>query len=218
MFNYEKIAMEEPRKGEHSIFDTKAPKSNWLMANGFLIFTLILMTLMMVVSEKLSIDLRYDRELLENGQWWRLITGHLQHLGWEHYMLNAVALVFVWLVVGDSHTLLQWITSFLLLTILISLSFRLYYPDIHWYVGMSGVIHGFLVSGLIAVIIRLRELFPAIILLAVAIKVTWEHLHGGSSYMAEVIGGNVVTESHLIGAVVGIGTGIIFGIANLKRP
>ena len=35
---------------------------------------------------------RYDGVMIAGGEYWRLITGHLVHLGWGHLWPNLVAL------------------------------------------------------------------------------------------------------------------------------
>ena len=175
------------------------------------------MMLVMVINKEIAIDLRYDRTLVESGEWWRLITGHLQHLSWEHLILNAIGLIFVWMLVGDSHTPIQWIIVTFSLAFISSMVFLFNYPELKWYVGMSGVLHGLLVSGLVAVLIRLKELFPFLILIGVAAKIGWEHFNGSSDYIVEVIGGQVVTEAHMIGAAIGLFTGLLIGLTCNKR-
>ncbi|WP_152503295.1 rhombosortase [Labrenzia sp. THAF82] len=35
----------------------------------------------------------YDRELIENGEFWRLVTGHFVHLDHQHLLMNVGALI-----------------------------------------------------------------------------------------------------------------------------
>ena len=46
--------------------------------------------------------LRYEREALRHGQWWRLLTAHLVHLGWAHLAMNALALVLLARLLGPA--------------------------------------------------------------------------------------------------------------------
>jgi len=39
--------------------------------------------------------LRYQRGAILDGQWWRLISGNLVHLGWSHLLLNLAGLILV---------------------------------------------------------------------------------------------------------------------------
>ena len=55
---------------------------------------------------------RYDRLQIENGEYWRLVSGHFVHLGTTHLLLNMAGLVLVWLLVGRYYTRIQWLTVF----------------------------------------------------------------------------------------------------------
>ncbi len=213
MFKYEKVTMDESHVNEHQIVNTNQKSRSWLINNSFLLLVLIIMTLVMFASEQWSADLRYERSLIEHGQWWRMLSGHLQHLSWIHMGLNCLALLLVWALVGDSHSPLQWFVILLFLAMTSSIILFYYYPDIKWYVGMSGVIHGLLVSGLVAVIVRLREFIPVLVLLGVTCKITWEYFNGSSEYMSQLVGGHIVTEAHMVGALIGIVTGLLFGFS-----
>ena len=52
---------------------------------------------------------RYDRLQIENGEYWRLLTGHFVHLGPTHLVLNMAGLVLVWLLVGRYFSRPQWL-------------------------------------------------------------------------------------------------------------
>ena len=47
--------------------------------------------------------LRYDRAALAAGQWWRLLTAHVVHLGLEHAALNSLGLVLMWALDRRAH-------------------------------------------------------------------------------------------------------------------
>ena len=55
--------------------------------------------------------LRYERALLQDGENWRLISGHFVHLGWAHLVLNVTALLLVWLLVGNRLSGSSWLLS-----------------------------------------------------------------------------------------------------------
>lgn len=92
----------------------------------------------------------YRRSLIAQGQWWRLVSGHLVHLGWGHFLLNLAGLLLLldltrdWL--GLPRVLLVLIVS------MASISVGLWYayPDIVWYRGLSGALHGLWAAGAVA--------------------------------------------------------------------
>src|ERR1700680_271127 len=52
--------------------------------------------------------LRYDRNALLDGQWWRLASAHLVHLGLRHTLLNALGVVLLWALFVPDYKARQW--------------------------------------------------------------------------------------------------------------
>jgi len=145
---------------------------------------------------------RYDRLQIENGDYWRLVSGHFVHLGTTHLVLNMAALVLVWLLVGRYYTRLQWL--FVFATTLAVTTAGFWFVDVHmlWYVGMSGVLHGLLLAGAIR---GCRELpaESAIIIVIVVAKLAWEQFSGPLPGSESATGGAVVVNAHLFGGIGG---------------
>ena len=145
---------------------------------------------------------RYDRLQIENGEFWRLLTGHFVHLSTSHLVLNMAGLVLVWLLVGRYFSRTQWLVVFAITLAVTTASF--WFIDVHllWYVGMSGVLHGLLIAGAIR---GLRELptESAILLAVVGAKLMWEQFSGPLPGSESTTGGAVVVNAHLFGAIGG---------------
>ena len=146
--------------------------------------------------------LKYDRLAIANGDYWRLLSGHFSHLGPEHLLLNLAGLVLVWLLVGRQYTTPQWtfVTAFSL--VIITLGFWYADPNLIWYVGLSGLLHGLLIAGAIRGI-RTQTMESAIVLVAVAGKLIYEQLVGPLPGSEATAGGAVITNAHLYGAIGG---------------
>lgn len=147
--------------------------------------------------------LRFDRAQIEAGEWWRLVTGHLVHLGTSHMLLNVAALLLLWWLVGAGLSVASW-----LLVVASSLAFidaGLWFLDPHlsWYVGLSGLLHGLFAAGLI---VRFRIAPVESLLLAglLAAKIMFEQLFGPLPGSEASAGGAVIVNAHLYGAVGGV--------------
>jgi rhomboid family GlyGly-CTERM serine protease len=84
--------------------------------------------------------LEYDRVAVESGEWWRLITAHLVHLDSAHLFANAVAMVMLLIICRGSR-----VRQLLQLPYLMAGSGVVMYflaPQVQWYLGLSGVLHG----------------------------------------------------------------------------
>ncbi|MBE9563476.1 MAG: rhombosortase [Proteobacteria bacterium] len=140
-----------------------------------------------------GVDIRYSREGIENGEYWRLVTAHFIHLSWTHLWLNAISLLIIWKLAIKSYSFWWFLTC----GMGISVGLWLFSPEVMWYVGLSGILHG-----LLAVIAWQR--YPILLILLIA-KLVWEQLYGGLPATANMTGGTVIVDAHLYGAIIAVG-------------
>ena len=145
--------------------------------------------------------LRYERALV-GAEPWRLVTAHQVHLGWMHLALNLAGLAAVWALLGPQLRPGTWLAVFLTCALGVSGGLRVLDPDLEWYVGLSGVLHGMFVAGALAGLRRAR-LFHGLLLAGVVVKVAWEQYAGVDVGSAELVGGAVVVNAHLYGVLAG---------------
>lgn len=144
--------------------------------------------------------LRYDRIAILDGQWWRLVTGHLVHLGRYHLLLNELGLLVLVMLCPQPLPAREWMLRLLFLCIGLSLGLLVFAPALHRYVGLSGVIHGLFLLGLLPQV-RQRDVIAALALAYLLGKLVWEQWTGVPVSDEAAIGGRVATESHLLGVV-----------------
>jgi rhomboid family GlyGly-CTERM serine protease len=143
--------------------------------------------------------LKYDRLAIIDGEYWRLLSGHFSHLGPEHLLLNLAGLVLVWLLVGRQYTTGQWLIVTAFSLAVITLGFCYLDPNLIWYVGLSGLLHGLLIAGAIRGI-KTQPVESIIIVVAVVGKLVYEQLIGPLPGSEATAGGTVITNAHLYGA------------------
>lgn len=156
---------------------------------------------------------RFDREAILHGQVWRIFSGHLAHLGWSHWAMNIAALALIWALVGARFNDRQWLWIFFGLCLTISLGLLVFNPALTWYVGLSGVLHGMLVAGVLADI-RTGHRSSYALLVLIGAKLIWEQMAGPLPGSELTAGGAVIIDAHLYG---GLG-GIIFGVLLKPKP
>jgi rhomboid family GlyGly-CTERM serine protease len=145
---------------------------------------------------------RYDRSALVDFELWRLATAHLVHLSIGHTALNVTALAIIALLFEAALDSFDWIVAVLLSALAIDVGLYVFSPEVAWYVGLSGALHGIMVAGALA-LVRARSRLGAILLVLVVAKIMWEHWAGPLPFSELTSGGRVVTEAHLYGAVGG---------------
>lgn len=163
------------------------------------------LSLLMVVLEIVDLagPLRYEREAILAGQYWRFMTGHLVHLGWAHLLLNLAGFALVWLLFGPLLRAAAWLTAAAASAAAVSAGLLWLAPHLAWYVGFSGVLHGLFVAGTVAAW-QAGDRGALLLLAAVAAKLAWEQWQGAAAGTAALVGGAVVIDAHLYGAAGGL--------------
>lgn len=91
--------------------------------------------------------LRYERDAIAAGALWRLGTAHRVHLSVGHTAVNALGLIGVLLLVGDHLRIKAWLLGGDVTAPAMAGAMWLFRPQLDWYVGLSGMLHGLIVAG-----------------------------------------------------------------------
>ena len=157
----------------------------------------------MLSSEHWQTLMEYQRLGVAGGEFWRLVSGHLVHLGWGHLLMNLVGFWLIYhLFFRHGMPAIACIFGLILLTLATSAGLYLFSATIDWYRGFSGVLHGLLVWALLREI-RQHTAANAILLSLIVLKLAWEQLSGpipGSETLAK---GRVIVDAHLYGGLSG---------------
>lgn len=159
--------------------------------------------------ETARVALRYDSEAIAGGQWWRLLTGNFVHLGWWHLFLNELGVIVLALLCPEPLAWKVWLRRLLLLGLGMSLCLYFLVPEVRWYVGLSGVMHGLFVLGLGRQVWVGKDLIAAGCLAYLVGKIAWELCAGAPVSDEVAIGGSVLVESHLYGTL----SAVVYGLA-----
>ena len=146
---------------------------------------------------------RYDQNLIGQGHYWLLLSGHLVHMNWAHWGLNMAGLAIVAFFFSPYATVLQWLCVMALSALFVGLGLLWLNHDVATYVGLSGVLHGLFVYGAM----RETRFYPAsgYALLALLVgKLLWEFMNGALPGSEELTAGRVITDAHLYGATGGL--------------
>ena len=146
--------------------------------------------------------LAYERQAIAAGQFWRLVSAHFVHTGIPHMLLNLAGLWVVWYLVGRAISAYGWLLVWLVSIAGIDIGLWLLEPNLHWYVGLSGVLHGLIAAGLVASL-KTLDLELWIVLLGLVGKLAYEQLFGSLPGSEETTGIAVIVNAHLYGAIAG---------------
>ena len=91
--------------------------------------------------------LRFDRRLISEGAWWRMLSANFIHLGWNHFALNMAGAALVFALFGATVGAREWLIVIVATSIAIALAVLTLNAEINWYVGLSGTLHGMFTYG-----------------------------------------------------------------------
>jgi len=164
---------------------------------------IIIVSIILALTEPMSSDwFAYDRHQLIDFQWWRLITGHFLHTNSTHLLLNTAGLTLLWALHGQYYQTPRYLIIFFLLCLGTSGGLYLFAPQMQWYVGLSGVLHGlFVIGAYFDIKNKLKSGW--LMLIGVWLKVLHEQIYGASEDVAQLIAANVAIDAHLFGTITG---------------
>jgi rhomboid family GlyGly-CTERM serine protease len=184
------------------------------LRNAWVIVALLAVCLLLAAGGDAVRELgRWQRDAVDTGEYWRLVSGHLVHLGFGHLWPNLVALAIIGLLFEDVFRNVDWVRIGAAAVAAIDLGLYVLDPDVAWYVGLSGVLHGYVAAGALALIIR-GERLGIVLAAGVAAKLIFEQVVGPVPFTAASVGGPVVVAAHLYGVV---GALLAEGVAELVR-
>jgi rhomboid family GlyGly-CTERM serine protease len=145
--------------------------------------------------------LSYQREALAQGQWWRLLSAHFVHLDLQHAALNGMGLVLMWALFARDYAPGQWLAIYAGSCLAVSGGLWLFSPQIAWYVGASGALHGVMSAGTLAHV-RRGDLDGWILAAFIVVKLAYEQFAGALPFAGSP---DTVVDAHLYGAIGGVG-------------
>jgi rhomboid family GlyGly-CTERM serine protease len=144
--------------------------------------------------------LRYERSAVASGQWWRFVTGHFVHLVLGHALLNAAGLVLLWVLFAGLRTARYWLLVVSVSMLTIDLGFWWLEPQLAWYVGASGLLHGLMAAGTLC-LLQDRDRIAIPTTAVFIAKLAWEQRVGPLPLETHA---TVIVDAHLYGAAGGL--------------
>lgn len=146
--------------------------------------------------------LRYQRDAILAGEWWRLLTAHLVHGTWGHWAFNMGGLALVWLIFPARAAHRSAVPLMVAIALSTSLAMLVLEPGVEWYLGLSALLHGlFMAWSLEELVAGRRWAWPAVA--AISVKLLYEQLAGSLPGSAETVGLPVLVDAHLYAALAG---------------
>ena len=150
--------------------------------------------------------LSWDRQALADGEWWRLVSGHLIHLDGYHAALNVVAAILLAALVGKVFRTLQ--VLYIIGIAVIAIDAGLWWLSaVDWYVGLSGVLHALAAAALVRRLLEQHDVLAWALAIFGLGKILWENTLGALPFTPSST--MVVTDAHLYGVLAGMLAGLL---------
>lgn len=171
---------------------------------------------MTLAEQNLGELFRYERAAVLQGELWRLVSGHLVHAGLAHWLMNMVALGLMCLLFPTVLCGLRAVLLLFSLCLMTSLGLMLFYPQLGWFVGLSGVLHGVFAVGALR-LLGTERLYGLLLLGLLVSKLGFEQMYGAVPGSRSITGVDVVVEAHLAGALSGVIYWVLAGSIGRRR-
>lgn len=134
---------------------------------------------------------------------WRLISATFCHTNFNHLLMNIFGLVITLALFIDTFKLIKIFPIIIFNSVFIGAALFFLEPQIIWYVGLSGVLHGLFSYG-IAADINKKDRWGYLLGAGFIIKIIYEQVFGAQQSTIDLIGAPVLVNAHLYGALAGI--------------
>ena len=140
--------------------------------------------------------LRYEYHAISQGELWRLLTGQLIHINFTHFLLNIIALLLLYLIAYRLKVINLFWEVMLWCWLFTGLALFFIFPEIVWYVGLSGLLHGVALFLILYFTKNVNKLFGLMFLIGFIVKLIFE-LNTTFSNMDFI----VINQAHLMGSL-----------------
>lgn len=166
-----------------------------------LILVILALSICLFIIQSFQSELVFYRDLINQGEWWRLLTGNFVHSNYPHLLLNLAGLWILGFLFIDHFKVKTFIFSIIFIGVFVGLGLYYFDLDLQKYYGFSGILYGLFIVGGANAIIQKDYFNGILITVFIIVKLIWDLIYGGSASSEELIGIPVAVHSHLYGII-----------------
>jgi rhomboid family GlyGly-CTERM serine protease len=169
-----------------------------------------------VMDGNILLTLHFEQDAIANGEYWRLLSGHLVHLNLIHTFMNLGALCLLIIMFWKDLSYREDLSALIFSIFGINIGLYFFHPELTSYVGFSGILHALFIYYFLKTLPQ-NKTTSIISVCIIFLKVLWEQSSWvDTSETAKLIGGSVATMAHLYGGICGLIAGISYLIWRKK--
>jgi rhomboid family GlyGly-CTERM serine protease len=167
------------------------------------LITLLVLSLALL-DQRYFILLTTSPNTLSHFEYWRWLTCNFVHFGWAHTLIDTLGYALVSLILFYSVSVKRYLALVVFCSLAIGMFISVVDPQIDYYAGLSGVIHGLLIAGCFY-----ATDFPLwkrlLVLFFTLAKLVQEQLPGFDiNPVTNLMPVPIAVDAHLIGAIAGL--------------
>jgi len=170
-----------------------------LRTNKTLLVHLLFITIVLIIGQYWQIEFFFNRIEIDQGKWWKTITGNFTHSNIPHLLLNLSGLWLLVFLFIDTLNYKTFFLSYLLLSVIVGSGLYTLNLELNGYYGFSGTLYGLYFVASTSAILK-KDYFTGIsVAILIGGKVLWDFFTGGNQSSAELIGIPIANDAHLYG-------------------
>lgn len=163
-----------------------------------------------IMNGDLLLHLRFESSAVTEGDYWRVLTGHVVHLNLPHTLMNLGALCLLMIMFWKDMSYPADLAALFFSITGISIGLYFFHPELSSYAGFSGLLHGLFLYYFLKILPQNNKVSTIAVTL-ISLKIFWEQTPwADTSETAKLIGGNVATMAHLYGGICGLIAGLCY--------
>lgn len=168
--------------------------------SGNITLHIAFITIALIGLQVLQSDLVFQRHAINDGEFWRIITGNLVHTNIPHLVMNITGLWLFWMLFDENLTASLLYFSLLVTGLTVGIGIYLLNPELIWYAGLSGSLYGLYIIGATSALCNKDYISSIPVLMLIPGKLFIDATQKGmSNVSAELIGAPVATDAHFYG-------------------
>ena len=147
--------------------------------------------------------LAYYHTGIAQFEFWRLISASFCHTNFYHLLMNIFGLMITLLLFIDTFKFIKIFPLIIFNSLFIGIMLFFFEPQVSWYVGLSGVLHGLFSYG-VSVDLYNKDRWGYLLGGGFILKIIYEQLFGAAQSTIDLINAPVLVNAHLYGAFSGV--------------
>lgn len=181
---------------------------------------ILLMSITLIICQAFQSELIFQRQLIMEGEIWRIMTGNWVHTNTPHLIMNIVGLWLLWMLFNETLKPHMFYLSLFITNLSIGLALLILNPELFWYAGLSGSLYGLYIIGASIALMHKDYIGSIPLFIIIPTKLVMDLTQNDlTGFSEQLINAPVSTEAHIYGVISALVISItLFIICIMRLP